>query len=242
MKIEVKGAIIPDGDQWIYDWFEVPATSAGKVSKLLNQAQDGEEIEVLINSGGGSVFAGSEIYTTLKSYTKGKVTGKVTGIAGSAASVIAMGCTELQMSPTAQIMIHNASGGFEGDYREMELGADILKSINDSIANAYQIKTGKPHAELLKMMNNESWLNAQKTVELGFADKVMFSDEAQFTNEVKTDKNGLLPKAVLDKMRAELKGKNIENSTVENTENSTVEDNKKTVELAKARLNLLITL
>ena len=239
MKIEVKGAIIPDGDQWIYDWFEVPATSAGKVNKLLKQAQDGEEIEVLINSGGGSVFAGSEIYTTLKSYTKGKVVGKVTGIAGSAASVIAMGCGELQISPTGQIMIHNASGVFEGDYNDMQLGADILKNINESIANAYQLKTGKPHAELLKMMNNESWLNAQKAVELGFADKVMFQNEVQFTNEIKTDSNGILPKAVLEKMRAELKGKNIENQVVEP---DNVVENKKDVELAKAKLNLLITL
>lgn len=241
MKIEVKGAIIPDGEQWIYDWFGVPATSAGKVNKLISQAQDGEELEIIINSGGGSVFAGSEIYTTLKSYTKGKVVGKIVGIAGSATSVISMGCHELQISPTGQIMIHNASGVFQGDYNDMELGADILKNINSSIANAYEIKTGKPHAELLKMMNNETWLTAQKALELGFVDKIMFADEAQFKNEVKPDSNGLLPKAVIEKMRNE-KGKNIENLTVENTENSTVEDNKKNVELAKARLNLLITL
>ena len=241
MKIEVKGAIIPDGEQWIYDWFGVPATSAGKVNKLISQAQDGEELEIIINSGGGSVFAGSEIYTTLKSYTKGKVVGKIVGIAGSATSVISMGCHELQISPTGQIMIHNASGVFEGDYNDMELGADILKNINSSIANAYEIKTGKPHAELLKMMNNETWLTAQKALELGFVDKIMFADEAQFKNEVKPDSNGLLPKAVIEKMRNE-KGKNIENLTVENTENSTVEDNKKNVELAKAKLNLLITL
>ena len=241
MKIEVKGAIIPDGEQWIYDWFGVPATSAGKVNKLISQAQDGEELEIIINSGGGSVFAGSEIYTTLKSYTKGKVVGKIVGIAGSATSVISMGCHELQISPTGQIMIHNASGVFEGDYNDMELGADILKNINSSIANAYEIKTGKPHAELLKMMNNETWLTAQKALELGFVDKIMFADEAQFKNEVKPDSNGILPKAVIEKMRNE-KGKNIENLTVENTENSTVEDNKKNVELAKARLNLLITL
>ena len=243
MKIEVKGAIIADGDQWIYDWFGVPATSANKVNKLLNQAQAGEEIEVLINSGGGSVFAGSEIYTTLKSY-QGKVTGKVTGIAGSAASVIAMGCKELQISPTAQIMIHNASGGFEGDYNDMELGADILKSINSSIANAYEIKTGKSHAELLKMMNNETWLNAQRAVELGFADKVMFKDETQFTNEI-TDKNGLLPKAVLDKMRAEFQGK-INTDEITNVATSDTGDNlraeEEKVKLAKAKLDLLITI
>ena len=216
MKIEVKGAIIPDGEQWIYDWFGVPATSAGKVNKLISQAQDGEELEIIINSGGGSVFAGSEIYTTLKSYTKGKVVGKIVGIAGSATSVISMGCHELQISPTGQIMIHNASGVFEGDYNDMELGADILKNINSSIANAYEIKTGKPHAELLKMMNNETWLTAQKALELGFVDKIMFADEAQFKNEVKPDSNGLLPREVIEKKRNE-QGKDIENLTLAKT-------------------------
>ena len=238
MKIEVKGAIISDSEQWIYDWFDIPATSANKVNKLLNQAQAGEEIEVLINSGGGSVFAGSEIYTALKSY-KGKVTGTITGIAGSAASVIAMGCKELQISPTAQIMIHNSQGAFEGDYNDMQLGADILKNINESIANAYQIKTGKPHAELLSMMNNETWMNAQKAKELGFVDKIMFQDEAQFTNDI-TDKNGVIPKAVIEKMRAELKGKGIENHIAKS--GNMVNDTEEKIKLAKAKLKLQMTI
>jgi len=228
MKIEVKGPIISDSEQWIYDWFDLPATSANKINKMLNQAQPGEEIELLINSGGGSIFAGSEIYTALKSYN-GKIIGKITGIAGSAASVIAMGCSELQISPTAQMMIHNSQGTFEGDYNDMQLGADILKSINDSIANAYQIKTGKPHAELLSMMNNETWMNAQKAKELGFVDSIMFTDEINVTNAVTTDQFGMLPKAVINKMRNECKPKNVEPEQIKNI----------ALDIAKAKLNLI---
>ena len=238
MKIEIKGAIISDGEQRVYDYFEIPATSANKVNKLLNQAQAGEDVEVFINSGGGSVFAGSEIYTALKSY-KGKVTGTIAGIAGSAASVIAMGCKELQISPTAQIMIHNASGTFAGDYNEMALAENILKNINSSIANAYELKTGKNQEELLKMMNNETWLTAQKALELGFVDKIMFQDEAQFTNDI-TDKNGVIPKAVIEKMRAELKGKGIENHVSEL--GNMVNDTREKIKLAKAKLKLQMTI
>lgn len=228
MKIEVKGPIISDSEQWIYDWFDVPATSANKINKLLNQAADNEDIEILINSGGGSVFAGSEIYTALKSYS-GKVVGKITGMAGSAASVIAMGCSELQISPTAQMMIHNSQGAFEGDYNDMQLGADILKSINESIANAYQIKTGKPHAELLSMMNDETWMNAQKAKELGFVDSIMFTDEINVTNAITTDQFGMLPKAVINKMRNEYKPKEVKPEQIKNI----------ALDIAKAKLNLV---
>lgn len=228
MIIEVKGPIIRDSEQWIYDWFEIPATSAAKVNRLLNKAQNQEEIEVQINSGGGSVFAGSEIYTALKSYG-GKVTGKVVGIAGSAASVIAMGCSELQISPTAQIMIHNSQGSFDGDYNAMEQGAEILKGINESIANAYAMKTGKNHAEILDMMNKETWLNAQKAVELGFADKIMFAENANVNNSVKVDANGMLPAEVIEKMRNQ-KDKLISNTVIEKTDNA--------LEIAKAKLKL----
>ena len=153
--------------------------------------------------------------------------------------VFSMGCHELQISPTGQIMIHNASGVFQGDYNDMELGADILKNINSSIANAYEIKTGKPHAELLKMMNNETWLTAQKALELGFVDKIMFSDEAQFKNEVKPDSNGLLPKAVIEKMRNQ-KDKILNVENIMETLKKPEIDNE--VELAKAKLKLEITL
>lgn len=233
-KIEIKGAIIPDGDQWIYDWFGVPATSAAKVNSVLSAAQDNEEMELIINSPGGSVTAGSEIYTALKSHS-GKVTGKVVGIAASAASVIAMSADELLMSPTAQMMIHRASSYGDGNKNDFEHFADVLSGIDESIANAYQIKTGLKTADLLDMMSKETWLNAQKAKELGFADGIMFEDEFAPTNSL-AGANGMLPQVVIDKMRVELKQmqKEPEKTPPAETDNS--------LSLAKAKLNLTINI
>lgn len=202
MKIEVKGPIISSNDQWIYDWFDIEATSPKKVNDLLKQCESNEDLEVEINSGGGSVFAGSEIYTALKSY-KGNVTIKIVGLAASAASVIAMGGNKILMSPTAQMMIHNASASVGGDYRDMEHSAEILKNINSTIANAYKLKTGMNHETLLDLMDKETWLTPEKALESKFIDEVMFQDEefkatASFSNT-------LLPQEVINKIRNELK-------------------------------------
>ena len=170
------------------------------VDKVLEKA-NGEDLEVEINSGGGSVFAGSEIYTALKSY-KGNVTVKIVGLAASAASVIAMAGKKVLMSPTAQMMIHNVSSRAEGDYREMEHTAEILKSANDTIANAYRLKTGKEQKELLSLMDKETWMTAQKAKELGFIDEIMFED---LQLAASTSYSGLLPPEVINKMRNTIK-------------------------------------
>lgn len=203
MKISVKGAIIDSDDQWIYDCFEVEATSPKKVIDLLNQAKNNEDLEVEINSGGGSVFAGSEIYTALKSYS-GKVTTKVVGLAASAASVIAMAGDKIEISPTGQIMIHNASGGFGGDYRDMEKGAEILKNVNATISNAYSLKTGLSNEELLEMMNKETWLTPQQALEKKFVDEIMFTNDIKLVASIN---NGMLPQEVINKMKMEIKNK-----------------------------------
>ena len=205
MNISVKGPIIDSDDQWIYDWFEVEATSPKKVIDSINQAKNNEDIEIEINSGGGSVFAGSEIYTALKSYS-GKVTTKVVGLAASAASVIAMAGDKILISPTGQIMIHNASGGFGGDYRDMEKGAEILKNVNATISNAYRIKTGLSSDELLDMMNKETWLTPQQALEKKFVDEIMFTNDIKLVASIN---NGMLPQEVINKMKMELKNKEI---------------------------------
>lgn len=201
MKISVKGAIIDNDDQWIYDWFEVEATSPKKVIDLINQAKNNEDLEVEINSGGGSVFAGSEIYTALKSYS-GKVITKVVGLAASAASVVAMAGDIVLITPTGQVMIHNASGGFGGDYRDMEKGVEILKNVNTTIANAYRLKTGLSNEELLEMMNKETWLTPQQALEKKFVDEIMFTNDVKL---VASFNNGMLPQEVINKMKMELK-------------------------------------
>lgn len=220
MKISVKGPIIDNDDQWIYDWFEVEATSPKKVIDLINQAKNSEDLEVEINSGGGSVFAGSEIYTALKSYD-GKVITKIVGIAASAASVIAMAGDNILISPTGQIMIHNASGGFGGDYRDMEKGAEILKNVNATISNAYRIKTGLSNDELLDMMNKETWLTPQQALEKKFVDEIMFTNDIKLVASIN---NGMLPQEVINKMKMELKNK----ETPKNQEND--------IEVVKAKL------
>ena len=199
MKVKIKGPIVSNSDAWIYEWFGIEATSPGMVDKAIEKA-GGEDLEVEINSGGGSVFAGSEIYTALKSY-KGNVTVRVVGLAASAASVVAMAGKKVTMSPTAQMMIHNVSSWAEGDYREMEHTAEILKNANDTIANAYRLKTGKEQEELLSLMNKETWMTAQKAKELGFIDELMFEDIQLAASTY----SGLLPPEVINKMRNTIK-------------------------------------
>ncbi len=202
MKIAIKGPIISDGDQWIYDWFDIPATSPKKVNELLSKASQNEEIEVDINSGGGSVFDASEIYTALKSHA-GKVTGRIVGLAASSASIIAMAADHLMMAPTAQMMIHNASVIARGDYRDMDHTSDILKNTNQTIANAYNLKCGRPYDELLELMDAETWMTPQQAKELNLIDEVMFEESS--TKIVASTNGDMLPPEVIEKMRNELK-------------------------------------
>jgi len=224
-KINVKGPIVSNSDAWIYEWFGIEATSPQKVNDALEKA-NGEDIEVEINSGGGSVFAGSEIYTALKSY-KGNVIVKIVGLAASAASVIAMAGNKVMMSPTAQIMIHNVSSRAEGDYRDMEHTADVLKNADNTIANAYRIKTGKTQEELLALMDKETWMTADKAKELGFVDEIMFENGSQLV--ASTDYSGMLPPEVINKIRNTLKNPDIDMNN----------DSDILMQQSKAKLNLL---
>lgn len=210
-KINIKGPIVGNSEAWIYEWFGIEATSPNSVNKVIEEA-NGEDLEVEINSGGGSVFAGSEIYTALKDY-KGYVTVKIVGLAASAASVIAMAGDKVMMSPTAQMMIHNVSTSTSGDYRDMEHSAEVLKSANNTIANAYRLKTGKTQEELLKLMDNETWMTAQKAKELGFIDEIMFDEEQKLVASY--GYSGLLPPEVINKIRNMVKSPSdsIENRT-----------------------------
>lgn len=129
-------------------------------------------ITVWINSPGGDVFAAAQIYNMLMDY-KGNVTVKVDALAASAASVIAMAGTTVQMSPVAMMMIHNPMTIAIGDSEEMKKAGAMLDEVKESIMNAYEIKTGLHRTKLSHLMNAESWFNARKAVELGFADEIL---------------------------------------------------------------------
>lgn len=176
MTIKLRGDVVDNDTAAFYNWFSMDSISPAAVSDALEDAGGGD-VDVSISSYGGDVFAASDIYTELKSYA-GKVNVTVTGIAASAASVIAMAGDSVSMSPTAQLMIHNASSAVQGDTRVMNHEAGVLDNINKSIAAAYVAKTGMAKADLLDLMNQETWLTADQAKDYGFADKVLFDDSA----------------------------------------------------------------
>ena len=240
MKIDIKGIIVGNDDAWIYDYFDMECVSPKKVNDLISQAKDGEELDIEINSGGGSVFAGSEIYTALKSY-KGNTNGRIVGLAASAAGFLAMGVDKLSISPTASIMIHNVSSCACGDYRDLQHEADVISNINKSIANAYSLKTNLGQEELLGMMDDETWLNAQQAKEKGFVDEIMFDEGNKLVASVNNSQ--MLPNEVINKVKNDLiekknqklKDDNLKNDSLENEKQNKI---KNELELAKARLSL----
>lgn len=136
------------------------------------EAEEGD-VTVWINSPGGNVFAAAEIYTMLKDYA-GKVTVKVASLAASAASVVAMAGDTVQMSPTALLMLHDPSTVAMGNTRDMEKAIAALNEVKEAIVNAYAAKSGLRRGRIADLMSEETWLNAKKAVELGFADEVLY--------------------------------------------------------------------
>lgn len=130
------------------------------------------DITVWINSPGGDCVAAAQIYNMLMDY-KGNVTIKIDGIAASAASVIAMAGTKVCMSPVSMMMIHNPATVAFGEAKDMEKAIAMLNEVKESIINAYEIKTGLSRARLSHFMDDETWMDANKAVELGFADEIM---------------------------------------------------------------------
>ena len=140
------------------------------------------DVTVWINSPGGNVFAAAEIYTMLKDY-KGSITVKIDAIAASAASVVAMAGDTVQMSPVAMLMIHDPSTVAVGNTKDMEKAIEVLNEVKESIINAYAAKSGLTHARIANLMSNETWMNAKKAVEMGFADEILFEAKQEDPDE-----------------------------------------------------------
>lgn len=195
MKIDVKGAIVSNNDKPIYDMFGIESTSPNVITDAIDNA-DGEDLEIVINSGGGDLFSGSEIFSQLKSYS-GNVTAKIYGVAASSASIIAMGANDVRISPAATFMVHNPTMATYGDHNDMGHSQDMLQSLNKTVAGAYEDKTGMDKNELLALMEKESWFDASEAVEKGFVDGVLFREEAKAVAGI----NNIIPQPVLDELR-----------------------------------------
>lgn len=175
------------------------------IHDTIAQCKSNEILDVYINSGGGSVFAGLEIYNALKDYSNVKI--HIVGLAGSIASVIAMS-GDCEMSPVSQMMVHNVSSYAEGDYREMDKSSQMLQTACDSIAMAYVLKSGLSKEEVRTMMDNETWLTPQRALELHLIDSIAEykkdnSQDININNLVASSYQNMIPQAIIDRMNLE---------------------------------------
>lgn len=171
-ELRIEGEIIDDSWAWIYEWFDEPYASPNSFRKALKDHK-GKNITVWIDSWGGDVFAAAGIYNALKEH-KGKVTVKIDGKAVSAGSVIAMAGDQILMSPASILMIHNPWSRQAGESKDMRHTADVLDEVKETILNVYVAKTGRDRGELSKLMDEESWMSAQKAINEGFVDGMLY--------------------------------------------------------------------
>ncbi len=234
--IDIKGTVVDDDSAAFYDFFGMSNISPSTVAQILNDEDDPDnpdsDVQVNIASNGGDVFAASEIFTMLKS-ANANVTVNIQGLAASAASVIAMAGDTVKISPTAQIMIHQASSSWAGNKDDLSHEIDVLDGIDKSIANAYESKTGMPQGDLLNMMAQETWIGAQEAVDKGFADEIMFVDEKQaaFSNATAN----IVPKSAVNKL-LNLLNKSEKTEKLENTTN----ESQPTDALKQSKLAILL--
>ena len=197
------GVLTVDGvlvtDSW---WDDDDETSSKKFRQALEKYRN---VTVVINSPGGDVMAGAEMYSALREHStsgKGRVTVKITALAASAASVVAMAGDEILMSPVAYMMVHNPWAIMAGNADDMRKEADALDEIAEGIINAYQLRTHKSRAKLKELMDGESYMNARRCTAEGFADGLLYEaptepDEEEEPDEDDPDEEeGVLMKAV----------------------------------------------
>lgn len=169
---KLKGLVVSNDDKQMLDFWGVECVCPEDIENWLNTDDDKT---LYINSPGGSIVAGADIYHMIK----GKADTVITGIAASIASVIATGGKTVKMNPTAQFMIHNVSAMVDGDYRKFNQMAKNLEELNGSIRAAYKLKTNLDDKELIKMMDAETWFTAETAKAKGFVDEILFSENQQ---------------------------------------------------------------
>ena len=193
--LEINGTIAEDS------WFDDDVTPKLFREELFAGSGD---VVIWINSPGGDCIAASQIYGMLMDYP-GNVTVKVDGVAASAASVIAMAGTKVLMVPTALMMIHNPATFAFGDHEDMRRAIEMLDEVKESIINAYEIKTGLSRAKLGHLMENETWMNANKAVEMGFADGILEDAKRTPTAQSYAFSGKTVEAAIINKVRAKAK-------------------------------------
>ena len=175
-EITINGTIVSNDDKMIYDWLDIEAACTKDIIKSLKEA-DGDDVTILVNSGGGDVMAGNEIYSALRRY-EGNTTAEITGYAASAATIICCGADVVRANPGIQYMIHNVSTWQGGDHKDMESMAEVLRTADKSIANIYHLKTGMDEQSILALMDSGAsnigkWMDAKEAKQYGFVDEII---------------------------------------------------------------------
>jgi len=203
--LELYGTIAEDS------WFDDDVTPQMFRDELFAGSGD---VVIWLNSPGGDCIAASQIYAMLMDY-KGNVTVKIDGIAASAASVIAMAGTKVLMAPTAMMMVHNPSTIAVGDREDMKKAMDMLAEVKESIINAYEIKTNLSRAKLSHLMDETTWMNAKKAIELGFCDGILEDskksvDAEAFAFSAKAVEASIMNKMAAKAQRPEATGRSVD--------------------------------
>ena len=204
----MNGEVIPSDYADVYDYLGYENINPKAIKQALNEA-NGSDVELEINSPGGYVDAGSEIYTALKEY-QGQVTAKITGQACSAASWIALAADRVEMSPTAQMMIHRASTISIGNSDDLASDLNALNSLDKSFVDLYSQRTGLDAQEVYRLMCNTTWMNAKEAVDKGFADEIMFQNDKK-PALVNADGSLSVKPDTINKIKNLLHGKSTEN-------------------------------
>lgn len=179
-RIDIRGMLIPNNYKWYYDWFEEDSTCPRDIQKVLDALLEGDDLDVYINSPGGVIEVGSEIYTLLRQAgERNNLKIHIVGEACSAASVAAM-AGYCEMTPTALMMVHCVSTSrVSGNHSVMEHTAEMLRAADRAMCTAYMAKAGMTEQQALDMMEHETWLTAQQAKERGLIDAIMFDEQKE---------------------------------------------------------------
>lgn len=174
MRTQLNGYIVADDDAWLYRFFGYAASSPADIRKAVAENPPGETLTVEINSPGGDMFAGFEMYSVLRG-AQCDTEAEVQSMAASAASTAMLGCNRVRASPVAQVMVHNPMLRADGNQYDHQKTAETLAKFAQSVLNAYELKCQgkKTRAELEAMMDKETWFPVQEAVEAGLVDEII---------------------------------------------------------------------
>lgn len=200
MRFDIKGVIAADEDGWIYDFFGYENTTPAKLKKAIEKARSekADKLDIYINSGGGNLAAGTEMYSSLASADIWNV--KIHVIQACSAASVIMCAGKSDITPAGMVMIHNVSMAAEGDNRDMTHAAGVLKTADRAVATAYSAKSGKSIEEILDLMGKETWLTAQQAVDFGLVDEIAVP-AGQSIPQLAASMSGMIPQKTIEAMR-----------------------------------------